>query len=57
MKTGKKPSLVFVHRDHSSNDYVRELKDLNINAVAYYKQLLGGGLQDIQNFLEDFRTG
>jgi len=57
VQTGKKPTLVFVHRDHSSNDYVKELVDLNINAVSYYKQVLGGGLQDIKTFLENFRTG
>ena len=57
LKTGKKQILVFVHRDHSSNDYVKELCDLNINAVSYYKQILGGSLQDIHTFLDDFKTG
>ena len=57
MQTGKRPTLVFVHRDHSSNTYVKELVALNLDAVSYYKQVLSGGLDDIKQFLEDFRTG
>eukprot|EP00795_Rhopilema_esculentum_P012942 gene12942-3701_t len=57
IKTGKKPVLVFVHKDHSTSDYVAEMRDLNLNAVALYKELLGGQIQSIKQFLQDFRTG
>eukprot|EP00794_Sanderia_malayensis_P016775 gene16775-18470_t len=56
-RTKHKNALVFVHKDHSVNEYVREMQDLHLNAVAFYRQVLSGATADIIKFLDEFRTG
>ena len=56
-RSGSKPTLVFVHRDHSINNYVTEMRDLNLNAVAFYKEVVSGKVEDVRRFLEKFQSG
>ncbi len=56
-RTHQKNALVFVHRDHSVHEYVTEMQNFHLNAVAYYQQVLSGATGDIIKFLDDFRTG
>lgn len=56
-RTNQKAALVFVHRDHSVSNYVAEMQNLHLNAVAFYKEVVSGDTGDIIKFLERFRTG
>ena len=48
---------MFVHRLHSVDSFVWELRDLGLNAVALYKKVADQNPEQFQEFLEQFRTG
>ncbi|XP_068755652.1 DEAD-box ATP-dependent RNA helicase CshC-like [Montipora capricornis] len=53
----QKSALVFIHRLHSVNNFVWELRDLGLNAVALYKKVADQDPEQFKEFLEHFRTG
>ncbi|KAK2570818.1 RNA helicase CrhR [Acropora cervicornis] len=56
-ESNQKAALVFVHRLHSVDSFVWELRDLGLNAVALYKKVADQNPEQFQEFLEQFRTG
>ena len=48
---------MFIHRLHSVDTFVWELRDLGINAVALYKKVANQDPEEFKDFLEQFRTG
>ncbi|XP_029189872.2 probable ATP-dependent RNA helicase YfmL [Acropora millepora] len=56
-ESSQKAALVFVHRLHSVDSFVWELRDLGLNAVALYKKVADQNPEQFQEFLEQFRTG
>lgn len=53
----QKSALVFIHRLHSVDNFVWELRDLGLNAVALYKKVADQDPEKFKEFLEHFRTG
>ena len=56
-ETHQQSALVFIHRKHSVDDFVWELKELGMNAVALYQQVANQNTGEFEKFLKDFRTG
>lgn len=48
---------MFIHRLHSVDTFVWELRDLGLNAVALYKKVANQDPDEFRDFLEQFRTG
>ena len=48
---------MFIHRLHSVDTFVWELRDLGLNAVALYKKVANQDPGEFRDFLEQFRTG
>ncbi|XP_032234811.2 DEAD-box ATP-dependent RNA helicase CshC [Nematostella vectensis] len=55
--SNQKSALVFIHRNHSVDDFVWELRYLGLNAAALYKQVAIPDPTKYHKFLRDFRTG
>lgn len=56
-ESGQKSGLVFIHRLQSVDDFVWELRDLGLNAVALYQKVANQDPEEYEKFLTEFQTG
>ena len=56
-ESNQKSALVFIHRLHSVDSFVWELRDLGLNAVALYRKVANQDPEEFEQFLMQFRTG
>lgn len=48
---------MFIHRLHSVDSFVWQLRELDLNAVALYKKVANQDHEEYRKFLSDFQTG
>lgn len=56
-ESSQKSGLVFIHRLLSVDDFVWELRDLGLNAVALYQKVANQDPEEYEKFLAEFQTG
>ena len=49
--------LVFIQRGLSVVQFVEELKEFGLEAVAFYKEIESGEAKAMDKFFQDFRSG